>query len=173
MRMNFPADYCTMKNGKDVCKIEYTFSNGTKGFKFPKLMELYEHLFPGVPAPQNLHNSLADTVVTLKCYCKLAHDVNLSLESRHFRILFRETCSWIWGMRYEVWGMKYKSIFLISFCIPVAFHVAFCLPVTFHMAFRMAFCTMVVFFRTFIFIFDFFFSFTFISTHIPRATILW
>ena len=93
MRMNFPPDYCTMKNGKDVCKIDYTFSNGTKGFKFPKLMELYEHLFPGIPAPQNLHNSLADTVVTLKCYCMLAHGVNLSTDSRHFRILFRETCS--------------------------------------------------------------------------------
>jgi DNA polymerase III epsilon subunit-like protein len=92
IRMNFPADYCTMKNSKDVCKIDYTFSNGTKGFKFPKLMELYEHLFPGVPAPQNLHNSLADTIVTLKCYCKLAHNVNLSLESRHFRVLFRDNC---------------------------------------------------------------------------------
>ena len=92
IRMNFPADYCTMKNSKEVCKIDYTFSNGTKGFKFPKLMELYEHLFPGIPAPQNLHNSLADTVVTLKCYCKLAHGVNLSLESRDFRALFRENC---------------------------------------------------------------------------------
>ena len=93
MRMNFPPDYCNMKNGKDVCKIDYTFSNGTKGFKFPKLMELYEHLFPGIPAPQNLHNSLADTVVTLKCYCMLAHGLNLSTDSRQFRILFRETCS--------------------------------------------------------------------------------
>ena len=92
IRMNFPADYCTMKNSKEVCKIDYTFSNGTKGFKFPKLMELYEHLFPGIPAPQNLHNSLADTLVTLKCYCKLAHDVNLSLESRHFRAVFRDNC---------------------------------------------------------------------------------
>lgn len=92
IRMNFPSDYCTMKNSKDVCKIEYTFSNGSKGFKFPKLMELYEHLFPGIPAPQNLHNSLADTIVTLKCYCKLAHNVNLSLESRDFRALFRENC---------------------------------------------------------------------------------
>ena len=92
IRMNFPADYCTMKNSKEVCKIEYTFSNGTKGFKFPKLMELYEHLFPGIPAPQNLHNSFADTIITLKCYCKLAHGVNMSLESREFRALFRENC---------------------------------------------------------------------------------
>ena len=92
IRMNFPMDYCTMKNGKEVCKIEYTFSNGEKGFKFPKLMELYEHLFPGIPAPQNLHNSFADTIITLKCYCKLAHGVNMSLESREFRALFRENC---------------------------------------------------------------------------------
>jgi DNA polymerase III epsilon subunit-like protein len=92
IRMNFPNDYCTMKNSKDICKIEFTFSNGTKGFKYPKLMELYEHLFPGIPAPQNLHNSLADTIVTLKCYCKMAHNVNLSLDSRHFRSLFRENC---------------------------------------------------------------------------------
>ena len=92
IRMNFPADYCTMKNSKDVCKIQYTFSNGEKGFKFPKLMELYSHLFPGIPAPQNLHNSLADTIITLKCYCKLAHNIDLSLDSRHFRVLFRENC---------------------------------------------------------------------------------
>jgi len=92
IRMNFPVDYCTMKNSKEVCKIEYTFSNGEKGFKFPKLMELYEHLFPGIPAPQNLHNSFADTIITLKCYCKLAHGVNMSLESREFRALFRENC---------------------------------------------------------------------------------
>lgn len=92
IRMNFPADYCTMKNSKDLCKIEFTFSNGSKGFKYPKLMELYQHLFPGIPAPQNLHNSLADTIITLKCYCKMAHNVNLSLESRHFRVLFRENC---------------------------------------------------------------------------------
>jgi DNA polymerase III epsilon subunit-like protein len=92
IRMNFPADYCTMKNSKNICKIQFTFSDGTKGYKFPKLMELYEHLFPDIPAPQNLHNSLADTIVTLKCYCKMAHNVNLSLESRHFRSLFRENC---------------------------------------------------------------------------------
>jgi DNA polymerase III epsilon subunit-like protein len=92
IRMNFPADYCTMKNGKEICKIDFTFSNGAKGFKFPKLMELYEHLFPGIPAPQNLHNSFADTIITLKCYCKMAHDVNLSLDSREFRVLYRENC---------------------------------------------------------------------------------
>jgi DNA polymerase III epsilon subunit-like protein len=92
IRMNFPVDYCTMKNGKELCKIEITFSNGTKGFKYPKLMELYDHLFPDIPAPQNLHNSLADTIVTLKCYCKMAHNVNLSLDSRQFRLLFRENC---------------------------------------------------------------------------------
>jgi DNA polymerase III epsilon subunit-like protein len=93
IRMNFPTDYCTMKNSKNICKIQFTFSDGTKGFKYPKLMELYEHLFPDIPAPQNLHNSFADTIVTLKCYCKMAHNVNLSLESRHFRALFRENCS--------------------------------------------------------------------------------
>ena len=92
IRMNFPLDYCTMKNGKELCKIEITFSNGTKGFMYPKLMELYDHLFPDIPAPQNLHNSLADTIVTLKCYCKMAHNVNLSLDSRQFRLLFRENC---------------------------------------------------------------------------------
>ena len=92
IRMNFPSDYCTMKNGKQMCKIDFTFSNGEKGFKFPKLMELYEHLFPGIPAPQNLHNSFADTIITLKCYCKMAHGVNLSLDSREFRVLYRENC---------------------------------------------------------------------------------
>ena len=92
IRMNFPVDYCTMKNGKEICKIDFTFSNGEKGFKFPKLMELYEHLFPGIPAPLNLHKSFADTFITLKFYCKMAHDVNLSLDSREFLVLYRENC---------------------------------------------------------------------------------
>ncbi len=92
IRMNMPQDYCTMKNGKEMCKIDFTFSNGNKGYKFPKLMELYTHLFPGIPSPHNLHNSLADTIITLKCYCKMAINVNLSLDSREFRAIFRENC---------------------------------------------------------------------------------
>jgi hypothetical protein len=65
--------YCTMANSVDLCNIivsakdkrgiPYTYK------KYPKLSELHEKLFASIP--ENLHDSLIDTNVCLKCYLQL------------------------------------------------------------------------------------------------------
>jgi DNA polymerase III epsilon subunit-like protein len=70
--------YCTMQMGRNVCKIESLTKTGKTYFKSPKLIELYEHLF-GM-SPQDLHNSLVDTYVCLRCFVKLRFKFDLSLD---------------------------------------------------------------------------------------------
>ena len=82
--------YCTMIKSLNVCNlmveskrqgviksdeiIKYDFSSGqtvkTRFYKkMPKLSELYFHFFGVIP--ENLHDSLVDTEICLKCYLKL------------------------------------------------------------------------------------------------------
>jgi DNA polymerase III epsilon subunit-like protein len=71
-------NYCTMQMGRNVCKIESLTKTGKTYFKSPKLIELYEHLF-GM-SPKDLHNSLVDTYVCLRCFVKLRFKFDLSLD---------------------------------------------------------------------------------------------
>ena len=71
-------NYCTMYNGKNACKIERTDPKGEVYYKSPKLVELYEHLFH--MTPHNLHDSLIDTFVCLRCFIKLRFKFDLSLK---------------------------------------------------------------------------------------------
>lgn len=71
---------CTMKSSIYICNLLTTSATDpTKTYKkFPKLVELYKNLF-NVEAV-NLHNSLVDTLYTLRCFLKLkihveVHDV--------------------------------------------------------------------------------------------------
>lgn len=66
---------CTMKMSKELCNIERVNSRGTY-IKFPTLCELYEKLFH--TKPENLHNSMIDVLVCLRCYVKLAHNIDIS-----------------------------------------------------------------------------------------------
>jgi len=70
--------YCTMQMGRNVCKIERVSKLGKTYFKSPKLIELYEHLFS--MSPKNLHNSLVDTYVCLRCFVKMRFKFDLSLD---------------------------------------------------------------------------------------------
>jgi len=68
--------YCTMQESIDLCNIEAKFRNGDTYIKFPKLSELYEKLFGEIP--NNLHNSLNDVIVTLRCFMKLRFDIDIA-----------------------------------------------------------------------------------------------
>lgn len=71
--------YCTMTNGKNITNI-YTSSTSKPYKKSPKLIELYKHLYPNEPEPENLHNSMVDTIVCMKCFLKMKYisfDVSL------------------------------------------------------------------------------------------------
>jgi DNA polymerase-3 subunit epsilon len=56
---------CTMKPSVDLCRLP----RKRGGFKWPKLNELYKHLF-GCEF-ENAHNALADIEATAKCFWKL------------------------------------------------------------------------------------------------------
>ena len=62
-------EYCTMKNSKDVCKIERKNAKGQIYYKYPKLAELHDCLFGFVP--RGTHDSMADVLICLRCYMVL------------------------------------------------------------------------------------------------------
>jgi DNA polymerase III epsilon subunit-like protein len=60
--------YCTMFESKTFCDLKIESKYGTYYQKFPKLSELHEKLFGSIP--EDLHNSLVDSLVCLKCFMK-------------------------------------------------------------------------------------------------------
>jgi DNA polymerase III epsilon subunit-like protein len=79
---------CTMQETIDFCSI--MTKSRTKGkpdyAKYPTLAELHNKLFGFVPV--NLHNSLNDVLVCLRCYVKLSCNVDLIEINEEFRTLF-------------------------------------------------------------------------------------
>lgn len=67
-------EYCTMKNSVELCDLYYTTQTGKILRKYPTLSELYMKLFPDIILPANLHNSIIDVAVTLRCYIKIKYD---------------------------------------------------------------------------------------------------
>lgn len=65
---------CTMKLGVDLCNIEKTNSRGNYK-KYPTLCELYTKLFN--KTPNNLHNSMMDVLVCLRCYLKMDFNIDI------------------------------------------------------------------------------------------------
>lgn len=79
--------YCTMKKTVDFCQIPAKRKDGTTYYKFPKLIELYKKLFD--EEPNNLHNSLNDVLVTLRCYYMLVFKKDLlKVDESTFKLLF-------------------------------------------------------------------------------------
>jgi len=69
--------FCTMKASVDLCNIMVPRKSGNGTYKkWPTLLELYRHLFSQTPG--NLHNSMVDTLVGLRCYLKVRHDIDLT-----------------------------------------------------------------------------------------------
>ena len=66
---NYKNIYCTMRNSIELCAIKVVGKNGREYNKFPRLNELHQKLFD--TTPNNLHNSLNDILVTLRCYAMM------------------------------------------------------------------------------------------------------
>lgn len=60
-------EYCTMEAGTNLCQLPA--KNGGRGFKWPKLQELYFHLFSREFS--GAHNSLADVLACAECYFEM------------------------------------------------------------------------------------------------------
>jgi DNA polymerase III epsilon subunit-like protein len=73
---NYKNVYCTMQESIDFCSIKAIDKFGKEYNKFPKLLELHQKLFESIP--NNLHNSFNDILVTLRCYIKLKHNIDLN-----------------------------------------------------------------------------------------------
>ena len=65
--------FCTMIRGRNECciKKENPFTKKLE-YKYPKLIELHEHLFKSTPV--NLHNSLIDVLVCFRCFYALTYN---------------------------------------------------------------------------------------------------
>ena len=69
---------CTQMIGKNLCKLVMP---NRSGYKFPKLVELYEFLFH--ENPENLHNSMIDILVCLRCFLKMQFQFDVEPELFH------------------------------------------------------------------------------------------
>ena len=84
-------EYCTMKNSSELCAIEMTNAQtGEKYFKYPTLAQLYTHLFK-IDAPKDLHNSLVDVIVCLRCYVYIIYTEDIiTLLEKDFPEMYKE-----------------------------------------------------------------------------------
>ena len=66
---------CTLQDSIKFCNIQAISKYGKSYLKYPKLIELHQKLFN--TTPNNLHNSLNDILVTLRCFMKLKFNIDL------------------------------------------------------------------------------------------------
>lgn len=85
---NYTNICCTLKDSIDLCNIKATNKFGKEYTKFPKLLELHQKLFESIP--NNLHNSLNDILVTLRCFMKLKYNVDLNETCRKFKKISKQ-----------------------------------------------------------------------------------
>jgi len=79
---NYKNIYCTLQESINFCNIKATNKFGKEYLKYPKLIELHQKLFDS--SPNNLHNSFNDILVTLRCFMKLKHNIDLNDECNSF-----------------------------------------------------------------------------------------
>jgi DNA polymerase III epsilon subunit-like protein len=80
--------YCTMQESVELCDIKAYYKDGRAYIKFPKLSELHEKLFQIVP--QNLHNSMNDVIVCLRCFYKMIHNKDILLFNKELQNLYNK-----------------------------------------------------------------------------------
>ena len=67
--------YCTMQKTIELCNLKAKSKYGKEYVKFPKLNELHMKLFNS--QPRNLHNSLNDVLICLRCYYMLEYKIDI------------------------------------------------------------------------------------------------
>lgn len=84
--------YCTMKSNIARCGIMKLYK-GKESFKYPKLLELHENLFPEdhkMLIEDKLHNALHDVVLTARCYIQTEMSLDLrNIHAELFKNLYR------------------------------------------------------------------------------------
>jgi DNA polymerase III epsilon subunit-like protein len=77
--------YCTMKESEKKCNIKAISKTGKEYTKYPTLGELHYYLFKAYP--KNLHNSLNDILICLRCYYKIIAKRDIYLENNEIKLL--------------------------------------------------------------------------------------
>jgi DNA polymerase III epsilon subunit-like protein len=85
---NYKNIYCTLENSIEICNIKKVNKYGKTYLKYPKLIELHEKLFNSIP--NNLHNSLNDILITLRCFIKMKFDKDIYETSNEFKKLVKK-----------------------------------------------------------------------------------
>jgi len=85
-------EYCTMKKTTKFCDFKKLDRHGGIYFKTPSLVELYKKLFPDAIIPDNMHNSLVDVLITLKCYIKFVYDQDITEYNDDVKNMFLGSC---------------------------------------------------------------------------------
>ena len=81
---------CTMKSGKNLCAIERIGNNGDVYYKYPTLSELHEKLFGYTP--QGTHDSMADVLICLRCYCFMENSSDVTKLDRSLGRIYELYC---------------------------------------------------------------------------------
>lgn len=74
--------HCTMIKNKALCNVKTRRNNGKEYVKYPTLTELHQRLFESTP--KNLHNSLSDVIICLRCYIMANFNVDPLVVSESF-----------------------------------------------------------------------------------------
>ena len=84
---NYENITCTLQESIELCNIIAVTKTGKTYQKFPKLVELHKKLFGSEPS--NLHNSLNDVLITLRCYMKIKYDIDITIDcDTHLKTIF-------------------------------------------------------------------------------------
>lgn len=87
-RVSKKEHYDTMIRGNKICGIMIALKSGEgKRLKLPKLIEMYKILFQ--KTPKNLHNSMVDVLVTMRCYLKLSN-THRDIDDTYFELLIQK-----------------------------------------------------------------------------------
>jgi DNA polymerase III epsilon subunit-like protein len=85
---NYKNVSCTLQDSIELCNIKALTKFGKEYLKYPKLVELHQKLFDTVP--NHLHNSFNDILVTLRCFMKIKHNIDLNKECEKFKIIIEQ-----------------------------------------------------------------------------------
>lgn len=84
--VNKIRNFCTMRAGTNICNIAVNIESGKTYNKWPKLSELYFHLFKELP--DGFHNSMVDILACLRCYLKM--HLNNEISNEEFNSLLEK-----------------------------------------------------------------------------------
>lgn len=79
---------CTMKTNVELCNIIAINKYGKTYVKYPTLTQLHNKLFMG--NINMLHDSSVDSLVTLRCYVKIAYNIDLLKHCKSFKVRTRK-----------------------------------------------------------------------------------